>query len=93
MLETDRVEVVLDMEKPGKLKVVIPLMVGMVTTVLMWLIQGPVRGVDGSFQYETELDPHVFIIYVGLSVIITAVFIDFAYWLKKWCKRQCFAGT
>ena len=76
-----------------RLMVIVPAMTGMVTAAILWFTQEPAYGVDGIIRLNNPLDPHVYIIYTLLSIILSAVFVDVAYWLADWCKKQCFVDT
>ena len=76
-----------------KLLVIVPSIVGMLTMIGLWIMQDPVIGVDGSITLNTALDPHMFIIYTALSIVLSAALVDAAYWLAEWCKKQCLANT
>ena len=76
-----------------KLMVVVPTIVGMLTAAFLWVSQEPIYAMDGIIRYNNALDPHMFIIYTLLSVILSAALVDLAYRLVNWCKKQCLANT
>ena len=73
-----------------KLIVFVPLSIGTITAVTLWFMQEPVHVVDGTIMYSNALDPHIFITYTVLSIILSAALVDMIYWLVGWCKKECF---
>ena len=76
-----------------RFKVIVASIAGMITAGLLWINQEPVYGIDGIVRYNNALDPHLFITYTVLSIILTAAIVDIGYWLATQCKKQCFADT
>lgn len=76
-----------------RLLVLVPFIVGTITMIGLWIMQDPAIGVDGSITLNNALDPHIFIIYTALSIVLSAALVDAAYWLAEWCKKQCLANT
>ena len=71
-----------------RFSVIIPLIVGVMTTVFLVGIQDPVYGVDGIIRYKNALDPHIFIIYIILAITVSLALVDFIHWLIGWCRKQ-----
>ena len=76
-----------------KLLVIVPLIVGIATMVGLWIMQEPVTRPDGVITLNNALDPHLFITYTAISIVLSAWLVDATYWLARWCKKQCLANT
>jgi len=71
-----------------RLSVIVPLIAGVITVIVLLVIQDPVYGTDGILRFKNSLDPHLFILYTALAVTVSLALVDFVYWLTRWCQEQ-----
>jgi hypothetical protein len=71
-----------------RLMVSVPVIAGLIMALVLIGIQDPMFFADGVINFEDPLDPHIFIIYIIMAIILSAALVDFAHWLSSWCQKQ-----
>ena len=71
-----------------RLMVFVPVIAGVIMTLVLIGIQEPIFLVGDIINFEDPLDPHMFIIYILAAIILSAALVDFVHWLGSWCQKQ-----
>jgi hypothetical protein len=72
----------------GRLMVFVPVIAGVLMALVLIGMQDPIFLADGVINFENPLDPHMFIIYIMMAIILSAALVDFVHWLGSWCQKQ-----